>query len=230
MIIASVGVFLYKSYLVKQEETLSESLAVTRDSFEKATIDELSLFNKRNETAKNILSRHLVFSPMFSLLGDLTIPLIQYKKFNQETDKNGTIVKIGGIAQDYRSIALQSDMFNSSKASRFKNVVFSNIVKDKNNNISFNLQFNVDKNLLSYEKNSLIPEKEEVVLPSSEAISTPELTEDTTKEDPTIAPAPTTPEVSITTPKTTVVPATTPKTTTTPTNPPLPKTNNNIVQ
>ena len=29
------------------------------------------------------------------------------------------------------------------------------ITKDKNNNISFNLKFNVDQNLLSYEKNNL---------------------------------------------------------------------------
>jgi hypothetical protein len=234
MILASAGAFLYKSYLVKQEESLSASLAATRDSFEKDTIDELSLFNKRNETAKNILTGHLVFSPMFSLLGDVTIPLIQYTKFNQETSKNVTTVKIEGIAQDYRSIALQADMFNSKKASPFKNVVFSNIVKDKNNNINFNLKFNVDKNLLSYEKNSLIDEKEEV-LPISDITNTEVVSDAISKEE--IIPAETDNTVKTGTlenspaASTPVAPAVAPKTTVTPSIPPLlPKTNNNIVQ
>ena len=65
-------------------------------------------------------------------------------------------MKIEGVARDYRSIALQADMFNSTKGLSFKNVVFSNLVKDKNNNIIFDLKFNVDPALLSYEKNNLL--------------------------------------------------------------------------
>ena len=41
----------------------------------------------------------------------------------------------------------------------FKNVLFSDLVKDKNNNVSFNLKFDIDPGLLSFEKN--LTKKEE---------------------------------------------------------------------
>jgi len=155
-VLGSLGLFFYKNYLTKHKDSLSSSLAVVRDTFEKNTIDELSLFNERTETAKQILNSHIVLSPMFSLLGQITIPSVQYTSFSQETNDSGFLVKIVGLARDYRSIALQSDAFNTPKGQSFKNVIFSNLTKDKNNNISFNLEFNVDPSLLSYEKSSLL--------------------------------------------------------------------------
>jgi hypothetical protein len=156
-VLLSAGLYVYKIYLTKQEATLSDSLTKTRDSFEKATIDELELFDKRTQSAEKILNNHVVLSPMFALLGDITIPAIQYTSFTQGTDDIlGYAVNIKGVALDYRSIALQADMFNTAKGSSFKNVLFSDLTKDKNNNITFNLKFNVDPSLLSYENNSLL--------------------------------------------------------------------------
>lgn len=164
-ILASVGLFFYKKNLTKQIESLSSSLNITRESFELDTINELDLFYKRTESAKKVLSNHTVFSPLFVLLGDITIPQVEYTSFDGKTDDNGvTTVNMRGIANDYRAIAVQSDIFSSSKGSSFKNVLFSGLVKDKGNNVSFGLKFNVMPDLLSYEKNSLL---EEVVLPPS---------------------------------------------------------------
>lgn len=155
-IAVSGGLFLYKAYLVKQQKTLSESLVKTRDSFEKDTISELELFDRRTESAKKILSNHVVLSPVFSVLGEITIPSIQYTNFEIRNGIDGFAVNIEGLASDYKSIALQSDVFNSTKGNSFKNVLFSNLVKDKNNNISFNLKFNVKPGLISFEKNDLL--------------------------------------------------------------------------
>ena len=47
-------------------------------------------------------------------------------------------------------------MFNSIKGRSFSNVLFSNLTKDKNNNINFDLKFNVSPELLSYEKSILL--------------------------------------------------------------------------
>jgi hypothetical protein len=169
-IASSVGLFLYKTYLTKQQKTLSSSLLNTRDSFEKETIDELELFDRRTESAKKILNNHIALSPVFVLLGQVTIPAIQYTNFELLTNEKGFVVAIEGLASDYKSIALQANVFNSEKGRSFKNVLFSNLVKDKNNNISFSLQFTVDPSLLSYEKNnSLSPVNESAtnVLPSA---------------------------------------------------------------
>jgi hypothetical protein len=151
---ASAGLYFYKIYLVKQRDSSSASLSSIRDSFEKSTIDDLDLFNKKTDIANKILNNHIVFSPMFNLLGDITIPAIQYTKFEQE-NVNGTFyVKMEGLAKDYKSIAIQADIFNGERGQYFKNVIFSNLTKDKTNNISFNLEFDVDPILLSYIKNS----------------------------------------------------------------------------
>lgn len=150
------GLFLYKNYLIKQEDVLSTSLGHVRDSFDKDTIDELELYDKRSSAAEAILSKHLVLSPMFELLGNLTIPSVQYVTFDHQTTAEGFIVHLSGTAPDYKSIALQADAFNSTKGRLFKNVIFSNINRDKVNNVTFDVTFMADPSLLSYQKNFLL--------------------------------------------------------------------------
>ncbi|MFA6251145.1 MAG: hypothetical protein WC603_00760 [Candidatus Paceibacterota bacterium] len=163
--LGSLGLFVYKNYLTKHKESLSSSLAVVRDTFEKETVDELSLFNKRTETAKQILNNHIVLTPLFTRLGEITIPSVQYTSFSHMTTDKGFVVRIDGLARDYRSIALQADAFNTPKGQVFKDVIFSEIVKDKSNKISFKVEFSVDPTLLSYEKNSLIEKIQNPVIP-----------------------------------------------------------------
>lgn len=181
---AAGGLFLYKNYLLKQKETLSLTLEKVRDSFEKDTIDELELYDKRVSASRKILDNHIVLSPMFSLLGTLTIPSIQYTKFTENNGTSGFSVNMSGVASDYRSIALQADVFNSAKGRFFKNVVFSNLAKDKNNRVVFDLQFDVDPALLSYEKNLVLEQLQAKIQP------TPSTT--TPAEVPTNATIPTT--------------------------------------
>lgn len=163
-VLTSAGLFLYKNYLIKQKESYSDALAVARDSFEKETIDELALFNKRTESAKQILNNHIVLSPIFVLLSEITIPSVQYTSFSHQSDKNSFVVQIEGVAKDYRSIALQANMFNNEKSHSFENVLFYNLNKDKNNNITFSLKFNVNPALLSYQNNLLVNENDNAVV------------------------------------------------------------------
>lgn len=153
-IIAPVGLYFYKNYLTAQRKTLSDSLLTARDSFEKDTIDELGMFDKRIEISKQVLNNHIILSPMFALLGEITIPSIQYSKFSHQTSEKGFSVSIEGISRDYKSIALQAGIFGSAKGSSFKNVLFYNLTKDKNNNVSFSLKFDVDPSLLSYKNDT----------------------------------------------------------------------------
>jgi len=154
--VVSGGLYFYKGYLKTQITELSVSIQKSHDSFEKDTIDELSLFDKRSNAVKKILGSHIVLSPMFKLLGSLTIPSIQYTKFDQKNTSNVFSVTVSGIASDYKSIALQADVFNSAKGRFFKNVIFSNLTKNKDNFVQFDLTFDVDPSLLSYEKDILL--------------------------------------------------------------------------
>lgn len=166
-VLTSIGLFLYKNYLLKQKESYSTELSVVRGGFEKDTIEELALFNKRTESAKEILNEHIVLSPLFVLLGQITIPSIQYTSFSHQNDENSFVVEIQGLAKDYRSIALQANMFNSEKSHSFENVLFYNLTKDKNNYINFSLKFNVKPALLSYQNNLLSDETKNTITPSN---------------------------------------------------------------
>ena len=156
VIASSIGLYFYKNYLENKKNNLSTSISQIKDGFDQKVIGDLELFDKKISTAKDVLSSHLVLSPMFSLLGDLTLPSIQYTSFEHQVTDKGFSVQISGLARDYKSIAMQADVFNGDDGHYFKNVIFSNLVKDKNNNVTFDLEFNVDPSILSYENNILL--------------------------------------------------------------------------
>lgn len=144
------GVYLYKIYLENQKNKAEESLISIRSSFEPNTIKELELFDKRTSVSKQLLASHTVMSPFFSALADSTLSAIQYTKFTIDSTEKGVTVNMNGVTRNYKYIALQSQIFNNSKNTNFKNVVFSNLVKDKNGNITFVISFDVNPSLLSY--------------------------------------------------------------------------------
>jgi len=145
---ASAGLYLYKNYLIKEVESLSASLKIIRESFEEGTIEELSLYDKRIDASKLVLSNHIVLSPMFEKLGNLTLPAIQYTNFDHSLNGDTFSVKMSGIASDYKSIALQANVFNADKGRYFKNVVFSYFIKEAGDNIKLNLEFDVTNSFL----------------------------------------------------------------------------------
>ena len=152
VLVTAGGLFLYKSYLTTKKSDLSASLIKVRDNFDKDTITDLQTFDKRMSASRQILTNHTVLSPLFSLIADTTIPSVQYTSFTEQATDKGFFVTMMGLARDYKSVALQAGVFNSTKGRYFKNVIFSNLSRNKDNYITFNIDFSVDPSLLSYEK------------------------------------------------------------------------------
>lgn len=171
MIVSTAGLYFYRGYLEKNKQDMSESLSKMRDSFDDKTIAELELYDKKVSTAKQVLSGHTVLSPLFYLLNDLTLSSVQYTKFNHSTENGVFSVEMSGIAKDYRSIALQADVFNTNKGSMLKDVIFSNLTKDQKNNVTFNMEFTVDPTLLSYANNITLSNDS----PSTDEINTQDI-------------------------------------------------------
>ncbi len=196
------GLFIYKGYLDKNREDLHTQLLKIRASFDKDTIAELELFDKRTSASKKILENHIVLSPLFELLNKLTLTSIQYTTFQHSTVNNIFSVKLTGIARDYKSIALQADVFNTTEGAMFKNVIFSDLTKDKNNYVTFSLSFDVDKALLSYSNNIVNKISEPVGNTNSPAVpTTPSntptnaVTPSTNVTNPTVSAAPSNPSL-----------------------------------
>lgn len=158
MAVASVALFIYKNSLMSNIKGLQQSLSVAKDSFQPESISELQVFDKRMSASSQILASHSVLSPVFGLLSDITIPTIQFTRLTLEPSVDGKnfTARLSGLARSYKSIAVQIDVFNSSKGKYFKNPVFSNLVlqNDKNSKgyVGFDLSFTIDPALLSYEK------------------------------------------------------------------------------
>jgi len=168
MLASTAGLYLYKNYVLqKNKEELSLNLAQIRNSFDKDTISMLETYDNRTKVAKDILANHIVLSPLFETINALTLTTIQYTKFDNTTTKGVFSVKMSGIARDYKSIALQADVFNTDKGKMLKDVIFSNLTKDKNNFVTFDLEFNVDPTLLSYSNNVLNRVTEAPVSPTA---------------------------------------------------------------
>jgi hypothetical protein len=162
------GLFLYKNLLTKQKVELSKSLEASRESFEQKTIDEIEYFSKKIDVSRNILANHYILSPFFDTLEKVTIPTIQFTKFNYQVKEKDFLIQMSGIARDYTSIALQSNEFNENTNRYFKNVVFSNLVlleepKTKGY-VSFDVSFLVDQSLLSFKNN--IGKNDQSAIPS----------------------------------------------------------------
>lgn len=170
MLLAAGGLYFYKEFiLVKDKQALSDNLKKVKESFNKDTVTELEMYDKRTTVARQVLEGHIVLSPLFEKINELTLSSIQYTKFDHKITNNLFAVQMSGIARDYKSIALQADVFNTDKGAVFKDVIFSNLTKDKNNFVTFDVEFDVDPSLLSYANNITGIEPAPVLPPTLES-------------------------------------------------------------
>ncbi len=158
VIIASGGLYFYKTSVAKSIVQMENDLNLAKNRFEPAKITQLQDLDKRLRASSEILSKHIAITPIFKVLGDITMKTVRYTEFTYESgnDQNADIlVSMKGEAVGYRSIALQADLFTKEK--RIVNPVFSNLTLDNNGNVIFDLRFSVSADLVNY-KDTLLTE------------------------------------------------------------------------
>ena len=142
----------------KSITSMENTLNLAKNRFEPAKIAELQVLDKRLRASSEILSKHIVTTPIFEMLEKLTMKTVRYTKFSYElgTEKNISVkIKMSGQAIGYRSIALQSDLFTKNK--NLIDPVFSNLTLDNNGRVLFDLEFSVDPSFVNY-KQALLTE------------------------------------------------------------------------
>ncbi len=145
------GVYFYKAYLGKQVDTMSAKLASAEAAYEPTLIADLENVDRRITDAKDILKNHVMTSPIFEALEDMTLQSIRFTKFSYVYSADGkkVEVKMSGQAKDYNAIAAQSDILGKNKY--IDNPVFSNLNLDDKGRVSFDLFFSVDPLFVSYQ-------------------------------------------------------------------------------
>lgn len=150
-VVVYAGLFVYKSVLDTQIKDLATSLDRAKGAFDINLIAELQTVDARLSTGGILLKQHIALSPLFTVIEENTVQTLRYNSFAFKTESNGVYsVALRGEANDYASIALQSDIFSQNKY--MKDYIFSNLTLNQNGRISFDFSAKIDPALLSYGK------------------------------------------------------------------------------
>lgn len=151
-ILASGFFYLWKFSLNRNITKAGQYLEERKSALEPTTINELLKTDKRLRAAADLLSNHLVASPIFSLLEDQTLKSVRFTRFeyNNEPGK-GVTLKLSGEARSYGSVALQADTLNADKQ-YVKSAVFSNLNLDDKGNVTFDALVALDPDATNYKK------------------------------------------------------------------------------
>jgi hypothetical protein len=149
---SAIGVFIYGGITKRNIESKAASLERAKDAFEISLIEELSRLDNRIESSKRILGNHVVLTTLFSALGDSTLKSVKFDAFSlSSNEKEEVKMNLSGVARDYASIVLQSEVLAESKF--FKNIIFSNLGLDFFGDVTFDIEATVDDSLISFEDN-----------------------------------------------------------------------------
>ena len=148
-LIGAASVFVYERYLISSLSKQRDSLERARDAFEPRLIEELSRVDLRLSVAEELLQNHITVTPLFELLSDLTLKTVRFEEFEFTRSVDGLVqVKMDGVAQSYRSIALQSELFGDNEY--LQSPVFSEFKLDDFGNVAFSVTLSVSNELLLY--------------------------------------------------------------------------------
>ncbi len=148
-ILAALGVFLYSRVVVQQIASKNSELERARGEFEPALIEALAQLDRRLGVSGELLKGHVALSPLFQLLGSLTLKSVRFESFKYGNDgPDKIIISLRGVAKSFGSVALQSDVFGKSPF--IKNPIFANPNLDQDGNVVFDFTATLDSRLLSY--------------------------------------------------------------------------------
>lgn len=142
--------FFSEQYLKKQISDKSTKLQQDQAAFDLPTIEDLGRLDQRMKNGESLMQRHYTAMTPLVYLGDQTLQNVQFTNYAYKVDTDGdTTILLGGIANGFGSVALQSDQFSASK--KFKDVVFSNIVMNQTGKgVGFSVSMTLDPSLVSY--------------------------------------------------------------------------------
>lgn len=146
---SSGGIFLFKTYTEQSIVSKRQSLDRQRAAFEPATIEELLRLDKRINASGGLLKAHTALTILFDDLETRTGENVRFKNFKFESSGQGKFsISMGGSAQSFNSVALQSDSFG--KSAIVKDPIFTNLNLDQNGEVVFDFSAIIDPARINY--------------------------------------------------------------------------------
>lgn len=154
--VVAYGVLLYYNNSLNQTiaDRITEIETLQREFTNAPEVREAKVFSTRANLARELLSSHIVASPIFDFLSKNTVGTILYDKFSFDNGEKGAVVNLFGEAPNYASLAYQADVFKKqTKALASFTVNEVTLTEFGTVSFSFTMIFNPD--FLSYLKNSV---------------------------------------------------------------------------
>lgn len=142
------GVFGYKYYLKNRIASMEASLEQARADLDLETIEELMNLDRRIKSTKQLVSKHVVLTPLFEFLEIFTPKTLRFNDFKYSVSDGAIKLSMKGEARGYAALAAHADIINKSE--HFKDPVFSDLTLSPKGDVVFSFTATVDPNLVSY--------------------------------------------------------------------------------
>lgn len=152
-------VFLEKNILINKIVEYQKTINANKGGLisDERTIENLVDLNSRTIVAKDLLSKHVAISSIFSFLQGTTLKSVRFKNFNfssagkNESGENRVSIQMSGQARDWETVALQADIFGNQD---IKQIItepkISNLALNADGSVSFVFSALVTPSYLSY--------------------------------------------------------------------------------
>jgi hypothetical protein len=148
-VIGAGGIYAFQQYTNGQIVAKQQSLALQREAFQPATIEELSRLDTRIDVGESLLSAHLSTSKLFDELEKLTLSSVRYSSFDYSIAPGHAILSMSGEAASFNAVAEQSEAF--AKSTIITDPIFSNVNVGPKGTITFNFTAVVDTSRMLYD-------------------------------------------------------------------------------
>jgi len=148
---SAIGVFLYKNLLNNNIQQDAINLEREKGNFDVASIEEFIRLDKRLKLSEDLLNNHIDLTGVFKMLEVNTLKNIQFQDFDFIYNKDSLDINMTGVAKNYSTVALQSDILGENPY--IHNLIFSDLNVDDGGNIIFRLSASIDKDLVLYRNN-----------------------------------------------------------------------------
>lgn len=171
-IVGAAGMYFFQQYTNGQIVAKQQSLALSREAFEPATIERLARLDTRITIAESLLASHLSPSKLFDELEKVTLSSVKYDNFEYSVSSPGHVVlTMNGEAGSFNAVALESGAF--AKSPLITDPIFSNVNVGKTGTITFDFTGIIDTSHMLYDVSGATPLSPAAGAPGGNATSTP---------------------------------------------------------
>lgn len=144
------AVFGYQQYLLRQIQVVKAGIERDIIAMQDDFLDRMLILDSRLKSAKEILSTHVVATPIFSIIQELTLPSVQFTEFAYDHQPNGVTLNLKGRAVNYAAVTLQSDLFAESPY--FVDPIFYDLDADDSGRVEFAFRTQIHPDFITYDQ------------------------------------------------------------------------------